>query len=159
MGQSKTAVDLTEKGLKMHTDLGMPFWRSTCHWLCSRSHFELGDMKEARTHAELALQFSLANNERQIEGFSRMWLGRVVAKTDATQIEAAEEQIHQGMSLLEELGLRGYWSWGLLWLGEVYAEFGRKEEALKHLKKGESIFQEMGMDYLAGKAQEVLARL
>ena len=105
MGESKTAVDLTEKGLKMHTDLGMPFWRSMCHWFCSYAYFELGDMEEARTHAELALQFSLENNERQMQGLSRIWLGRVLAKTDPTQIEAAEQHILQGISLLEELGI------------------------------------------------------
>ena len=82
MGDPKTAVDLTEKGLKLHTDLGMPFFRSMCHLFCSHAHFELGDMEEARTHAELALQFSLENNERQWQGLSRIWLGRVVAKTD-----------------------------------------------------------------------------
>ena len=88
----------------MHTDLGMPFWRSMCHFCCSYAHFELGDMEEARTHAELALQFSLENNERHLQGLSRIWLGRVVAKTDPTQIEAAEQHILQGISLLEELG-------------------------------------------------------
>ena len=68
MGEPKTAVDLTEKGLKLHTDLGMPFWRSMCHWFCSHAYFALGDMEQAITHAELALQFSLENNERQWQG-------------------------------------------------------------------------------------------
>ena len=97
----------------MHTDLGMPFWRSVCHWFCSYAHFEVGDMEEARTHAELALQFSLENNERQMQGLSRIWLGRVIAKTDPTQIEAAEQQILQGISLLEELGIRSSVWFGL----------------------------------------------
>ncbi len=61
-------------------------------------------MQQARTHVELALQFSLENNERLMEGISKAWLGRVVAKADPTQIKAAEEAILQGISLLEELG-------------------------------------------------------
>ena len=48
---------------------------------------------------------------------------------------------------------------GYLWLGEVYAESGRREEALENLKKAEGMFREMGMDYWLGKAQEALARL
>jgi hypothetical protein len=36
---------------------------------------------------------------------------------------------------------------GYFYLGKVYAEPGRKEEALKDMKKAESMFQEMGMDY------------
>lgn len=90
MGQPKTAVDLTEKGLNMHTDLGMPFFRSWFHSFCSFAHFELGDLEKARTHAELALKFSMENNERLVQGLSRTWLGRVVAKTQPTGIEEAE---------------------------------------------------------------------
>ena len=93
------------------------------------------------------------------QGLSRIWLGRVVAKTDPTQIEAAEQHILQGISLLEELGIAAFYCLGYLWLGEVYAESGRREEALENLKKAEAMFQEMGMDYWLGKAQEALARL
>ncbi|MGO9567682.1 MAG: adenylate/guanylate cyclase domain-containing protein, partial [Desulfomonilaceae bacterium] len=106
MGEAKTAVDLTEKGLKMHTDLGIPFWRYLCHWSCSQAYFEVGEMGPAKMHAELALQFSLENNEKLGQGHSRAWLGRVLAKTEPTQTEEAEQQILQGISLLEELGLR-----------------------------------------------------
>jgi tetratricopeptide (TPR) repeat protein len=105
MGQSKTAVDLTEKGLKMHIELGMPVQRSVCHWFCSYAYFEQGDMEQAQTHAELALQFSLENNEKAWQALSRVLLGRVLAKTNPTQIEAAEQHILQGINLLEELGL------------------------------------------------------
>jgi tetratricopeptide (TPR) repeat protein len=116
-------------------------------------------MVEARSHAELALKFSLENNEKNIQGLSRIWLGRVVARTDAAQMEAAEQHILQGISLLEELGIIAESCLGYLWLGEVYAESGRREEALANLKKAETMFREMGMDYWLGKAQEVLARL
>jgi class 3 adenylate cyclase/tetratricopeptide (TPR) repeat protein len=159
MGQSKTAIDLTEKGLKIHADLGLPFWRYLCHSFCGYTYFEQGDVEQARTHAELALQFSLENNEKLGQGWSRILLGRVLAKTDATRIEAAEQQILQGISLEEELGLRVFCGWGYLFLGEVYADAGRREEAMENLKKAETMFQEMGMDYWLGKAQEALARL
>jgi len=159
MGQTKKAVDLTEKGLKIHTELGMPFWRWLCHWLCSHPHFEQGDMEQAQTHAELALQFSLENNVKGGQGLSRGWLGRVLAKTDATRIEEAEQQILQGISLEEELGLHAFYCLGYLWLGEFYVETSHADKALENLRKAESMFQEMGMDYWLGKAQAVLARL
>jgi tetratricopeptide (TPR) repeat protein len=159
MGQSKTAVDLTEKGLKMHTELGLLYWRYLCHRFCSYTYFEQGDMEQARTHAELALQFALENNETMGQGISRVLLGRVIAKTEPTHVEAAEQHTLEGIGLLKELGLLSYYSCGYLWLGEVYAESGRREEALENLKKAETMFREMGMDYWLGKAQEVLARL
>ena len=60
---------------------------------------------------------------------------------------------------MKNLGLPYLFWLGYLWLGEVYAESGRREEALENLKKAEGMFQEMGMDYWLGKAQEALARL
>jgi tetratricopeptide (TPR) repeat protein len=159
MGEHKTAVELAEKGLKMHTDLGLPFWRSLAHYLCSRAHFEVADPEKARTHAELALQFSMENNEKAVQGYSRAWLGRVLAKSEATQIKTAEQYILQGITLLEELGIPAFYAWGYLWLGEVYFESDRREEALANLKKAEGMFREMGMDYWLAKTQDVLARL
>ena len=75
------------------------------------------------------------------------------------QVEAAEEQIVQGINLLEELGIVAHSCLGYLWLGEVYAESGRREEALETLKKAEGMFRDMGMDYWLGKAQEALAKI
>jgi class 3 adenylate cyclase/tetratricopeptide (TPR) repeat protein len=159
LGDYSTAVHLSEKGLRMHVDAGIGFWRSLCHWLCSFAHYEQGDRQKARTQAEEALHFSLEKNEKAWEGLSRIWLGRILAKTDATQAQGGEQQIVQGIRQLEELGLPLFYSWGYLWLGEVYAEAGRREEALENLQKAQSMFQEMGMDYWLGKAQVALARL
>ncbi len=159
MGEPITAVDLIEKGIKVHTDLGIPWWRSVCHFFCSYAHFQLGETAEARAHAELALQFSLENNERDGQGLSRAWLGRVLAKSGDTHFETAEQHILQGIRLLEELRLLPFTSWGYLWLGEVYAESGRRDEALENIKKSETMFREMGMDYWLAKAQEALTRI
>jgi hypothetical protein len=67
--------------------------------------------------------------------------------------------ILQGISILEELGILALSCLGHLWLGEVYAESGRREDALANLKKAETMFQQMGMDYWLGKAQDALTRL
>ncbi len=119
----------------------------------------LGDLDRARTQAELALQFALENNERHIIGMSRFWLGMAIARIDPTQIESAEQQILQGISLLEDLGLPPLFGVGYMFLGEVYAASGRHKEAREQLKKAESLFEKMGMDYWLGKTREVLAKL
>ncbi len=159
MGQTRTAVELAEKGLRMHIDYGIPFFRSYSHLNCAGSYFMLGDLDQARTHAELALQLALENNERHIIGISRGWLGRAIARIDPTQIEAAEQQILQGIRLLEELGLPTLFGISYMFLGEVYAAAGLQKEALEHLKKAETLFEKMGMDYWLGRTREVLAKL
>ena len=159
IGMSVTGIEMTEKGLKMHSDLETPWWISCCHWLCSYAQFSLGNLIGANEHAELSLQFSVDNNERSIQGLSRVWLGRVIGKTDSMQIVAAEQQINKGIALLKELGNRVYYSLGYLWLGEVNAEAGRHEAAQDNLINAEAMFREMGMDYWLTKAQEAKDRL
>jgi len=159
MGQTRTAVELAEKGLRMHIDLGIPFFRSYLHLNCGGVYFMLGDLDQARTQAELALQLALQNNERLIIGLSRLWLGRTIARIDPTQVEAAEQQILQGIRLLEELGLPPLFGLGYMFLGEVNVASGRQKEALEHLKKAESLFEQMGMNYWLGKTREILAKL
>ncbi len=159
MGQTRTAVELTEKGLRMHIDLGIPYFRSGLHLNCGGAYFMVGDLDQARTQAELALQFALQNNERHIIGMSRIWLGMAISRIDPTQIESAEQQILQGISLLEELGLPPLFGVGYMFLGELYAASGRQKEALEHLKKAEALFEKMGMDYWLRRTREVLAKI
>jgi class 3 adenylate cyclase/tetratricopeptide (TPR) repeat protein len=158
-GDYRTALEFTQKGIKIQTDLGLSFLRSTCHAFCSLAHFDLGKLEEAGVQAEQALQYSLANNEKAIQGVSKIVLGRVLAKADQRQIKTAEGHLRQGISLLEELGVPPYAGSGYLWLGEVYAESARKEEALTNLKKAEAMFREMGMDYWLGRTRTLLANV
>ena len=86
-------------------------------------------------------------------------LGRVIAATDRMKFEEARKLMLQGISLLDELQIRPRHAVGLLCLGELYADEDQREAALENFKKAEEMFQEMGMDYWLGKAQEVLGRV
>jgi len=158
-GDYRSALESSEKGLKIHSGMPTRFYLSWFHCCYSLAHFSLGNLKEAVVQAEQALKCSLANNEKQHQGLSRIVLGRVLAKADPGQIEVAVGQIRQGISQLEELGILPWSGIGYFWLGEVYAECGPKDEAQENLKKAETMFREMGMDYWLVKAQEALARL
>ena len=159
LGDAKTGIDLIGKGFKLHTDLGVPYWQSFCHLFYSTAFFELGDTKMALMHAESAVQHAQKNNEKQVEGLSRAWLGRVMAKIEPAQPEAAEQVILQGIQQLEELGILTQSAMAHMWLGQINAEAGKREEALRTLKKVESMCREMGMKYWLGKATDALARL
>ena len=149
MGQPKTAVDLTEKGLRMHTDLGMPFWRSTCHFLCSYAHFELDDCEKARNTCRTGSSAFWKTMKGNFGDFNKLaWEGSCQNERNASRGGGTGDS--QGIILLK-LGLAFEVCLGHLWLGEVYAESGRREEALGNLKKAETMFREMGMDYWLGK--------
>jgi tetratricopeptide (TPR) repeat protein len=159
MEQFRTGLDLAEKGLKMHQDLGLPYFLSLIHYSCGSAHFELGELEEARTHLKLGLQSALQSHERAIQAAFKLNLGWVMVRKDPTQIEAAVEYINQGINQLEEQGIRTGYSLGYMILGAVNAESDRPEKALEHLKKAEIMFEEMGMDYHLRRTREILGKL
>ncbi len=158
-GQSETALQCAEKGLEIHTDLGVPLFLGTIHWTLGEIHLDLGNLEKALVHAEQAVDLSRNNNERHVEAGSRITLGRVIAATDRMKFDEARELMLQGINLLDDLQIRPLYAIGLMYLGELYANAGRKEEALENLKKAEGMFREMGMDYWVTQTQEVLAGL
>ena len=44
-------------------------------------------------------------------------------------------------------------------MGDLYAYKGKREKALENLKKAQSMFQEMEMDYLLVRTRELLGKL
>lgn len=157
-GDLETAKKYIEKGLRIHRDAGLPYYLSYLFWLGSVLHFDSGDLKTAQSYVEEALTLSRDEKERQFEGISEIWLGRILGKTE-TSGPRGEEHIFQEIKILEELKIRPYCAQGYLFLGELYADRGQKEEALQNLKNAEGMFQQMDMDYWLAKTREVLGRV
>jgi len=88
-----------------------------------------------------------------------MQLGRITGIEDISQIDKAEETIRRGMEILDKLKMKPWHSYGYIYLGELYADSGQKENALETLKTAEKNFQEMGMDYWLKKTYEVIEKL
>ena len=128
-------------------------------YLLSVIHFHLSDLKNARSFVDEALRLSKKNNEKHAEGFSWIWLGKVLEKTEPPQIDKAEQCILKGIEILHELQLKPHCALGHLFLGELYLNTNEKEMAIKNLKKAEGMFQEMGMDSWLARTQEVLAKV
>jgi hypothetical protein len=88
-----------------------------------------------------------------------MTLGRVVGEADPAQIEVAEGNIRQGISMTKELNMRPASAICYLYLGELFEMAGCREDAIESLKTAENLGQEMGMIYWLNRTQEALARL
>ena len=159
LGEYGTAMNYMQKGLQIHIDAGRKAALSLHYVLMSMVHFDSGDLKSALHCAEKSMRLSKKNDERQFEGMSTIWVGRILGKTDSLDIDKAEEIILNGIKLLEKLKLRPFISQGYLFLGELYQSAGEKGMALTNLKKAQSMFQEMGMDYWLAKTRLVLDRL
>jgi len=116
------------------------------------------DLKNAQNCIEEAVRLSQNDNTRLWEGYSLMWLGRILGKAEASTGDG-EEYILQGIKICNELQLKPFSAQGYLFLGELYTETGQKEKALENLKKAEGMFQVVGMDYWLTKTQEIQDRL
>jgi tetratricopeptide (TPR) repeat protein len=154
-----TARDLAQQGLQTRTREEIASYVSRAHQYLAAFDLALGEMESARAHAEKALELAQTYSEKHDEGNSLMILGRVQGKGDLSQSREAEERILKGLSISDELGTRPQSGIGYFYLGELYADTGQKEKALETLKKAESAFKEMGMDYYLRKTQEGLERL
>ena len=106
-----------------------------------------------------AVQLGRQNREGLSEWCTRIVYGMVLGKSSPHQFDNAEKEILHGIKIHEQRGSRLGSSAGYFRLGELYANAGRREEALQNLKKAAGMFREMGMDYWLAKAQEALARL
>jgi tetratricopeptide (TPR) repeat protein len=159
LGDLETGRRYVEKGLKIQHEGGFEFLLSMYPLFLGSICFLQCDLKTAPNFVDEALRLSQKNSEIHFEALSWIWSGRIVGRTETPQIRKAEEYILQGMKMLDELELKPFYAQGFLFLGELYANAGQKEMAMENLKKAESMFQEMGMDYWLGKAQEALGRL
>jgi tetratricopeptide (TPR) repeat protein len=91
-----------------------------------------------------------------------MLLGDIMGKADLADIDEAWRIVQKGISILEEREARGLYAQGYLFLGELFAEAGRKEEALENLKKAEAMYLEMNVtpkSYWLTRARVALAKL
>jgi tetratricopeptide (TPR) repeat protein len=159
VGRLDDAIGNIEKGLGVHTKIGTLPARALHYLFLSMIYLDMGDMAKASKNAEEALNLATKNEEKDFEGQSLIVLGRIAAKKATSQFPDAEHSILTGIKILAHHKLKPYESRGYLHLGELYAESGRREEAVENLKKAEAMFRDMGMDYWLAKAQEALARL
>jgi len=148
-----------EKGLKIANDSQLTMGLGHSYYYLSLIHYDSGNLTKAQSCVEKAIELSKKNNEKQIEGISTFALGRILGKTDPLLVDKAEKYILQGMKTVKELKLKPYLARAYFCLGELYANVGRKEEALKSLNKAMTMCKEMEIDFWPDKIQEVLDRL
>jgi tetratricopeptide (TPR) repeat protein len=158
LGDPQIGVEYIQKGLKIQSSTGIKAQLAWYYCELENAHLALDDLKNALDCVTKALKIALDNNEKIWEAYSRILLGRILVKSDPSQIDKAEESILKGINIFEELRMKAWYPLGHLFLGEIYADTGQKDKAIKNLKKSEKMFKEMGMDYWLAKTREILNR-
>jgi tetratricopeptide (TPR) repeat protein len=159
LGDLENARKQAERAIEIYTEAGINIWLSNAYIALGQVYLDSGDLKMARSSTERALSLTQKNGEKINEGTSRILLGRVLGKEHISQSDNAKEYILAGIKIMEERGIVARSSVGYLYLGELYADMGQREKALETLKRAESAFRKMGMDYWLARTQKVLARV
>jgi class 3 adenylate cyclase/tetratricopeptide (TPR) repeat protein len=159
LGDPETGRRHVEKGLKIQQGGGFEFFLSFYPLFLGNIYLDLGDLKNAQSFTDEALRLSQKNNEKHMEGISWILLGRILGRAETAQLHKAEEYILQGMKILDELKMKPFYAQGRLFLGELCAHGGQNEKALENLKKAETMFQGMGMDYWLDRTRKLLRRI
>jgi tetratricopeptide (TPR) repeat protein len=130
LDEHEKALHYIEKGLNFQIDIKIPTLLSLHYCLLSSVHYELGKLEEAQRYIKEAVMLSQTNGEKMIEGISLATQGRILGKMDPSRLEEAEERIRRGMTVLENIKAKPFHTWGVFFLGELYARIGQKEKAL-----------------------------
>jgi class 3 adenylate cyclase/tetratricopeptide (TPR) repeat protein len=159
LGDPETGRNHVEKGLMIHREAAIE-WNLAIHLyslgICQHSS---GDLKNAQDSFREAFRLSQKNQEKHMEGKSRIWFGRILWMADASKRNEAEEFIQSGIEILESLRTRPDLSIGYFLLGELYLGGDMREKAEEYLRKAEKNFREMGMDHWSAEAERILEKL
>jgi tetratricopeptide (TPR) repeat protein len=158
-GEPEAGTECAKKGLRIQTRTGSEWFMSHHYKVLGICSFERGEHKQAREQMEQACHLADKNSEKHHMGIALTWLGRILAQADSSDPKDALKHISKGISILESLKTKPDLAEGYLFLGELFALSGRKEEALDPLKNAEGMFVKMKMDYWLKKTGEVLESL
>lgn len=158
IGDYDNALKYIEAALETTRVSGLPDPSTMVANLCM-VYIELGDLGNARSCAEKALELAQQDQDKRAEGLSSMCLGVILGMQDKSRWAEAEGCILRGMQTFDELKVRPLYAVGYYYLGELYAQTGQREKARENLHKAEAMYQEMGMDYWLRRTQEDMAKL
>jgi len=155
-----TAADeYFEQAIQFHKDSGIEIGKSLMYTAAGVHYYESGNLSRSIQASEKALKTSRQQNSKSDEGLALIQLGRTIGKMDPASLEIGEKYLLEGINIIKEMKLRPNYSGGYLFLGEMYTDAGRIDEARKYLEKAKNNFKAMGLDFWLNRTQAVLARL
>jgi len=161
-GDYTTAIQHIEKGIRIQKETGVPTILPASYGYLALGYSARGDLVHARRSAEEGLRIAQEVKTKAYEGCLWIQLGSIMGKAESAQVDEAQRIMQKGISILEEREARALSSQGYLFLGELFADTGRREEALENLKRAESLYIEMKVtpkSYWLMRTQEALAKL
>lgn len=159
LGDLSKAREHLEEGFNQFRETGVKWQMSPQKRRLGIFHFYTGDISRAASLMDEALESAIANEEDNNKGNALIWKGRISGKINDAGRKMAEESIVYGLDVLSSIGVKPDIAKGRLFLGELYGNSGRKQDALEYIEKAEKSFNEMGMEYWAKEARDLINQI
>jgi len=128
-------------------------------FLClAEGHFRAGNLTQARSVAEHALDLAVGASERGDEAEALWIIGEVAAASDRA-LEAARPYYNRAKEVAETLGRRPLVADCHLGLGKLDRRIGERKHALEHLTTATTMYREMDMRFWLEQAEAEIAAL
>ena len=118
-----------------------------------------GRLDDALSFALQARDHSREHRERGQQVRALLLLGAIAARRQAGQVEPAEADYGQALSLAEELGMRPLLAHSHLGLGTLYLQAERHEQARSELAAAIELYRAMDMTFWLPQAEAALAQV
>jgi class 3 adenylate cyclase/tetratricopeptide (TPR) repeat protein len=155
-GDPKTGCSHVNKGLKLHMDAGYRYLSSLHYQNLGICLTKSRDYEAAERAFKKGLEICNKTFERTVKGGLLIWRGKVLEKTQSPVDESGLDSILDGIEISENLSQRPDVAVGYLFLAELYANRGQKENAMEYLKKSMTLLEAMEMEYWMGNALNLL---
>jgi hypothetical protein len=106
-------------------------------------------------HARHGLEISRERKQQGAQAWTLCQLGELHARCDPPEVERAEGCSRE--ALAEELGMRPLQAHCHSWLGMLYGEIGRQDEACTELQTAIELYRAMEMTFWLPQAEATLA--
>jgi len=146
-----------KKGLKLIHDMQMHIFAGYLNYYLAVSYFESGQVEQAIKAVKETLKLSKEIDSNYIEAKILTLKGRIEAHKASSNVEAAEADILRALDFFKKMQLKPDIAQAYMFLGEVYGEHGRKDEAIKNLKTAREMFKNMEMSYWIDRTEKLLA--
>ncbi|MDJ0814907.1 MAG: adenylate/guanylate cyclase domain-containing protein [Desulfobacterales bacterium] len=159
LGNPEGGIQHAEQGLTVHREANINWFAGYHFFSQGICHFYSQDLTRSIELLKEAYRLSDKSREHHYTGKSLIWLGRVTGLANSRNKDEALEYINRGLEFLQALQTKPDISIAHLFLGELYRNQGRVDQAAKYLKKAVRMFEEMGMDSWKNQAHKILDNL
>ncbi len=158
-GRQPEGLDLLRSAVSDAESIGFSMFLIPAIVHFSEAHLLADQIEEAAVSAERALTLARKHGQRSQEAWAQRLLGESAARSDPSDIKAAEGGYREAMTLASALGMRPLLAHCHVGLGKLSRRAGKPEHALENLTIATKMWREMDMRFWLEKAEAEMTEL